>query len=75
MILTGVVVLLGHYVDVYTMIMPATVGDQWFIGIAEIGGILFFLGLFIYIVFSALTRAPLLPKRNPFIEESKQFHY
>jgi hypothetical protein len=55
--------------------MPSTVGDQWFIGIAEIGSVFFFLGLFIFVVFSALTKAPLLPKRNPFIEESKHFHY
>ncbi|NER12680.1 quinol:cytochrome C oxidoreductase [Leptobacterium flavescens] len=74
-VMAGIVILLGHYVDVFNMIMPATVGDQWFIGIAEIGGILFFLGLFIFIVFTALTKAPLLAKRNPFIEESKHFHY
>jgi hypothetical protein len=57
------------------MIMPATVGDQWFIGASELGSISFFLGLFIFVVFSALTKAPLLPKRNPYIEESKHFHY
>jgi hypothetical protein len=57
------------------MIMPSAVGDQWFIGAAEIGSVLFFFGLFIYIVFSALAKAPLLAKRNPFIEESKHFHY
>lgn len=45
------------------------------IGVAEIGSVLFFLGLFIFVVFNALTKAPLLPKRNPFIEESKHFHY
>ncbi|WP_340075276.1 quinol:cytochrome C oxidoreductase [Leptobacterium sp. I13] len=74
-VMAGIVILLGHYVDVFNMIMPATVGKQWFIGVPEIGGILFFLGLFIYIVFSALTKAPLIPKRNPYIEESKHFHY
>ncbi|ETN94396.1 hypothetical protein SAMN04487906_3016 [Zhouia amylolytica] len=74
-VMAGIVILLGHYIDVYVMIMPATVGDQWYIGIAEIGAVLFFLGLFIYVVFSALTKAPLTPKRNPFIEESKHFHY
>ncbi|MGS2741506.1 quinol:cytochrome C oxidoreductase [Sinomicrobium sp. M5D2P17] len=74
-VMTGIVILMGHYLDIYNMIMPATVGDQWFIGIGEIGGVLFFLGLFIFVVFSALTKAPLVPKRNPFIEESKHFHY
>nr|WP_299383283.1 quinol:cytochrome C oxidoreductase [Allomuricauda sp.] len=74
-VMAGIVVLLGHYLDVFNMVMPATVGDQWHIGLPEIGGILFFGGLFIYWVFTALTKAPLQPKRNPFLEESRQFHY
>ncbi|NAS32121.1 quinol:cytochrome C oxidoreductase [Flavobacteriaceae bacterium R38] len=74
-VMAGIVILLGHYIDVFNMIMPGTVGDQWFIGVPEIGSILFFLGLFIYVVFNALTKAPLIAKRNPFIEESKHFHY
>jgi len=72
---TGIVILLGHYIDFFNMIMPATVGDQWFIGVSEIASVLFFLGLFIFVVFTALTKAPLTPKRNPYIEESKHFHY
>ena len=75
LVMAGTVILLGHYVDFFNMIMPATVGDQWFIGASELGSISFFLGLFIFVVFSALTKAPLLPKRNPYIEESKHFHY
>ena len=71
----GVVILCGHYIDFFNMVMPATVGDQWFIGASEIGSVLFFLGLFIFVVFTALTKVPLTPKRNPFIEESKHFHY
>lgn len=71
----GVVILLGHYIDFFNMIMPATVGDQWSIGISEIASLLFFVGLFIFVIFSALTKVPLLPKRNPFIDESKHFHY
>jgi hypothetical protein len=71
----GVVILCGHYVDFFNMIMPATVGDRWFIGVSEIASVLFFLGLFIYVVFTALSKAPLTPKRNPFIEESEHFHY
>ena len=74
-VMAGIVILLGHYIDFFNMIMPGTVGDRWFIGVSEIASILFFLGLFIFVVFSALTKAPLLAKRNPFIEESKHFHY
>ena len=71
----GIVILIGHYVDVFNMIMPATVGDQWAIGVPEISAVLFFLGLFILIVFYALSKEPLLAKRNPFIKESEYFHY
>lgn len=75
LVMAGIVILLGHYVDFFNMIMPGTVGSSWFIGVSEIASVLFFLGLFIFVVFSALTKAPLLPKRNPYIEESKHFHY
>jgi len=75
LVMAGTVILLGHYIDFFNMIMPSSVGDQWFIGVSEIGSVLFFLGLFIFVVFTALTKAPLLPKRNPYIEESKHFHY
>ena len=74
-IMTGIVVLLGHYLDVFNMVMPATVGDQWYIGLPEIGAVLFFGGAFIFWIFRALTKAPLQPTRNPYIEESRQFHY
>jgi len=72
---TGIVILIGHYVDIFVMIMPATVGDQWFIGIPEISSVLLVLGIFIYVVFTALTKAPLLAKGSPFVKESEHFHY
>ncbi|WP_340155986.1 quinol:cytochrome C oxidoreductase [uncultured Winogradskyella sp.] len=74
-IMAGVVILCGHYIDIFNMIMPATVGDRWFIGIPEIGSILLFAGIFLLVVFTALSKHPLLAKRSPFIEESKHFHY
>jgi hypothetical protein len=74
-IMTGIVILSGHYLDVFNMIMPATVGDQWYIGIPEIGSVLFFAGLFVFWVFRAFSMAPLQPVGNPYIEESRQFHY
>jgi hypothetical protein len=75
LVMAGTIILLGHYVDFFNMIMPSTVGTQWHIGASELGSLSFFVGLFILVVFTALTKSPLLPKRNPFIEESKHFHY
>ena len=57
------------------MISPATVGDSWFIGVPEIGSVLFFLGLFIFVIFSAISKVPLHAKGNPFMKESEIYHY
>ncbi|MFC4815993.1 MULTISPECIES: quinol:cytochrome C oxidoreductase [unclassified Flavobacterium] len=73
--MAGIIILSGHYLDFHNMIFPATVGENWFIGAAEIGSVAFFAGLFLFVVFNALTKAPLLAKGNPLIEESKHFHY
>jgi len=74
-VMAGIAILCGHYLDIFNAIMPATVGDQWYIGVPEISSVLFFAGLFIFWIFRALSLVPLEPKRNPFIEESKHFHY
>ncbi|MEO1031803.1 MAG: quinol:cytochrome C oxidoreductase [Bacteroidota bacterium] len=74
-VMAGIVILCGHYLDVFNMIMPATVVDRWYIGMPEIGAILLFGGLFLFIVFTALGKAPLLAKGNPFMKESEHFHY
>ncbi len=74
-VMTGIVIVLGHYIDVYNMIMPSAVGDQWYFGYPEVGGFIFFTGLFIWFTFKSLDNAPLLAKGDPYIKESEQFHY
>jgi len=74
-VIAGIFILVGHYIDIFVMIMPGTVGASWSVGIPEISAVLFFGGLFLFVVFTALTKAPLLPKRNPFLKESTNFHY
>lgn len=73
--MAGIVILCGHYLDFHNMIYPATVGDQWFIGVSELSSIAFFAGLFIFVVFTTLAKESLVPEGNPLIEESKHFHY
>jgi hypothetical protein len=74
-VMAGIIILIGHYVDVYNMIMPATVGDRWAFGLTELSAVALFAGLFLFCVFHALSKAPLLAKGNPFIKESEHFHY
>ena len=71
----GIIILIGHYMDVFNMIMPSAVGDQWSFGIPELGSVMFFAGLFIYIVFNSLTKAPLEATGDPLNKESEKFVY
>ena len=61
-VIGGIVILAGHYVDLFIMIMPGTVGGSWSFGIPEISATFFFLGIFIYTVFSAFAKADPIPK-------------
>ena len=74
-ITAGIIILVGHYMDVFNMIMPSAVGDQWSFGIPELGSVMFFAGLFIYIVFDSLTKAPLEATGDPLNKESEKFVY
>lgn len=74
-VITGVLVLVGHYIDVYLLVMPSTVGLNWSFGIVEIASICFFAGLFIFIVGTALGKVNLDPGNDPFMKESKNYHF
>ena len=74
-VMAGIMIVIGHYIDIFNMVMPATVGDQWFIGWPELGGFLFFAGLFIYVVFRAISKAPLEASGDPYVGESEKFVY
>ena len=70
----AVLILLGHFIDVYNMIMPGTVGTHWHFGFVELGTFLGYIGLFSYVVLSSLSKVPLIQKNHPMIVESKHHH-
>lgn len=73
-IFAGIFVIIGHWVDHFVMIMPGSVGGEWGIGLVEIGGFVLFAGLFILVVFTNLSKAPLLQKNHPMLKEGNNFH-
>ena len=66
-----VIILLGHWTDVYMLITPGTMGEYGCIGFIEIGFLLLFAGIFVYFILNTLTKAPLMPKNHPYLDESK----
>ena len=64
----------GHYVDLYMQIMPGTTGSLQF-GFIEMGTFLGYAGVFALVTGYCLSRAPLIPKNHPYLEESLEHHF
>lgn len=65
-----IIILAGHWLDYYMMIMPGTVEEHFGFGIIEFGTTAGFVGLFMWLMLNALSKAALVPKNHPFLEES-----
>jgi hypothetical protein len=72
----AIIIILGHWLDYYMMIMPETVGAKGAgFSFEEIGTFVAFAGLFTFLMLSALSRfKALVPKNHPFLEESLHHH-
>ena len=68
------ILIVSHWLDFYLMIIPSTVHSGGSIGYFEVGMLVAFAGLFLYMVFNALTKASLIPLNNPFTKESIEHH-
>ncbi len=74
-----IILICGHWLDYWQMIMPGTVGPQssWAteIGPIEISIFVGFAGLFIFMMLTALSKfKSLVPKKHPLLEESLHHH-
>ena len=68
------VLLVGHWFDFYLMITPGTLGENGGIGFIEIGMAAIFAVGFIYVVLRTLSKAPLVARNHPMMEESLHHH-
>ena len=74
LIFVCIVILIGHWINSYLLVVPGTLNKHGHIGFTEIGMGLGFFGLFIFVVFNSLSKTPLETKNHPFLEESKHLH-
>ena len=64
------IVIFGHWMDFYLMITPGTLKDNGWFGLLEIGMLMVFASLFVFVALSNLAKAPLVAKNHPMLEES-----
>lgn len=70
----AILLVIGQWVDLYVEIFPGAVGSAH-IGIIEVGAYIGFAGLFVLTVGYYLSKAALVPKNHPLIQESYQHHF
>ncbi len=69
-----ILLIIGHYIDLYMQIIPGTTGMLQF-GFIEAGTFLGFAGLFALTTGYWLSKAPLIPKNHPYLGESLEHHF
>lgn len=74
MVFVAVLIILGHWVDFYQMVMPGSVGDHFSLGWFEFGILALYAGLIMHFVGKALASRPLVPVHHPFMKESIIHH-
>ena len=70
----AVLIIVGHWIDFYQMVMPGTVKSHPSFGIFEIGIPMLFIGLIMLGVGKYLSKHSLLMKNHPFLKESIIHH-
>ena len=73
MAMIAAIVMIGHWIDYYQMIMPGAAGEHAGIGVLEISMTILYASLFLFVVFRSLASKPLIVQHDPFLEES--LHY
>lgn len=74
LVVASVIVIVGHWLDFYLAIMPGAVGEGAVIEFLEVGMTVGFVGIFLWVVFRALSKVSLIPVNHPFFKESLEYH-
>jgi hypothetical protein len=70
----AVIIIFGHWLDFYQMVMPGTVGEHAQLSWYEFGIPIGYVGLIIFLTGRALEKRPLVSKFHPFLKESIVHH-
>ncbi len=70
LVVIGVMLVIGHYFDVWFMVFPGVFGNGITIGLLEVGMFLTFAGLFAFWILNNLQKRGLVAINHPYLEES-----
>ncbi|MBL4593683.1 MAG: quinol:cytochrome C oxidoreductase [Flavobacteriales bacterium] len=71
----ALIIFFAHFIDVLVMVLPGTMHDEGSLGTIELGMFFMFLGVFMFVVLRALSKAPLMTKNHPMYDESIHLHH
>ncbi|WP_233485135.1 hypothetical protein [Candidatus Walczuchella monophlebidarum] len=74
-VILGCILLIGHIIDIYNMIMPGSVGGFYGFGMSEIGSLLFVGGGFLLVLLREFGKMNLSPQGNFLFYESVFYEY
>ena len=74
MTFTAVLIIFGHWIDFYQMVMPGTLGEHAEMMPFEFGVAALFIGIIMWGVGNYLSKHSLLAKNHPFLKESMIHH-
>lgn len=66
----AMLIIFGHWLDFFQMIMPGPLGAHWHINWYEIGVFMGFVGILIFSVSRTLTKSSLVPNNNLLLKET-----
>ncbi len=66
----AMIIIFGHWLDFYQMIMPGTLVQHWHMGWYEVGILAGFAGTMMISVATTLSKAPLVPSNHPLLKET-----
>lgn len=72
--LVCVVVMVGQWLNFYLMITPGILKENGSLGFVELGTTMIYLAGFLFVVLNNLSKAPLVAKNHPMLQESIHHH-
>lgn len=70
LLIMAIVVLVGQWINLYVAVKPGSTGENASINLFDIGTLMLFVSLLVYVTFRSLTKIKQVPINHPFMHEA-----